>query len=332
MLSVGRARESREILESLYAPIAEHLLDVDRIVREQLHSKVTFIEELTSRVRLYQGKKIRPALLLLAAQATGEVRREHVVLGAVIEVIHAATLVHDDLLDEATTRRHVATVQAEWGTEASVLLGDYLFSQAYYLASTIDSVEGCRTIGMATNRTCEGELHQVSRRGYFDLTEEEYVDVIAGKTAELISCSCRLGARFSGASSVTIEALARFGRNIGIAFQIADDLLDIVGETSTTGKTVGSDWEKRKVTLPFIRLRDTLDLSEVQKLRRVFDDPGNHREALLALLAGSDAMTYAKERGRQFAVSAAAELEHLPESPAKDSLLRIAEFAAHRQF
>ena len=166
-MSAVRLTPPREGLSTLYAPIEADLEQVDRIVREHLRSHNHFIDELTERVRLYQGKRIRPALLLLSARACGNVADAHYVLGAVIEMIHAATLVHDDLLDEANTRRHVTTVHAEWGIEAGVLLGDYLFSRAYHLAATLDTVEGCRLIGQATNQTCEGELAQISRRGYF---------------------------------------------------------------------------------------------------------------------------------------------------------------------
>jgi len=331
-MSAVRTNPPREGLATLYSPIENDLVEVDRILREQLRSRVHFIDELTARVRLYQGKRIRPALLLLSARACGNVQPEHYILGAVIEMIHAATLVHDDLLDEADTRRHVTTVHAEWGTEAGVLLGDYLFSQAYYLAATLDTVDGCRIIGQATNQTCEGELLQISRRGYFELTTEEYIRIIAGKTAELISCGCLLGAKYSGSDAKVMNALAAYGRNLGIAFQIADDILDLIGEPTSTGKSIGTDWVKRKMTLPLIRLRETSTPERTNELRQLFEDPTDRRRDLLARLQTTDAIPFSQSMAEQYADAAAAELETLPPSIARDRLHQIAKFAAHRAF
>src|SRR5262249_34284566 len=163
-------------------------------------------------------------------RACGRVTTAHPVLGAVVEMIHTATLVHDDVLDGAGVRRYVDTVNALWGNQTSVLLGDYLFTHAFHLASTLDDVRACRLIGAATNRVCEGELCQGLQRGNLGLTEEAYFDVIDGKTAELIACCAQLGALYSGAAPEVVGALGRFGRGVGMAFQIADDVLDLVGE------------------------------------------------------------------------------------------------------
>ena len=205
----------------------------------------------------------------------------HHVLGAVVEMIHTATLVHDDVLDGATVRRHVATVNAGWGVPASILLGDYLFTHAFHLAATTGSADACRLIGEATNRTCEGELCQGLQRGNLDLTEDEYLDLIDGKTAELIACCCRLGALFSGAGAETVERLARYGRWLGLAFQIADDLLDLVGEERTTGKSLGTDLEQQKMTLPLIRLLSAASATSTGKLRQLLSAPGNHKREVL---------------------------------------------------
>ncbi len=321
---------NQNVLLDLYEPIAEDLAMVDRLLRDQLRSRYSFIDELTSRVRLYQGKRIRPALLLLVAKGLGRVTHEHHVLGAVIEMIHAATLVHDDLLDQADCRRHVTTVHAEWGAEASVLLGDYLFSQAYYLAATLDTAEGCRLIGQATNATCEGELRQISRRGHFDLTYDEYVELIAGKTAELIACACRLGAKFAGADFATVEAMGRFGRGLGIAFQMADDILDVVGDPKRTGKSAGTDWEQRKMTLPMIMLREDCDSSQRETFRAMFDDVSDRREELADWLRATPAIERSQSKADEFAALAGAELVRMPEGPCRDRLTEISRFAACR--
>src|SRR5262249_40256168 len=201
-----------------------------------------------------RGKRLRPALVLLAGQACGGTRPAHPVVAAVVEMIHTATLVHDDILDEASVRRHAATVNAEWGNETAVLLGDYLFTHAFHLAASLDSTRACRWIGHATNKVCEGEMQQVHHRGDLDLDEAGYFAIIEGKTAELTAVSCRLGASSAGASDATVAGLERYGRNLGIAFQIADDVLDIWGDERVTGKSLGTDLEKQKLTLPIILL------------------------------------------------------------------------------
>ncbi|MBY0588416.1 polyprenyl synthetase family protein [bacterium] len=321
---------SQERLINFYEPIALELTEVDRLLREQLTSRYPYIDELTSRVRLYQGKRIRPALLLLVAKSLGTVQWDHFVLGTVIEMIHAATLVHDDLLDQAECRRHVLTVHAEWGAEASVLLGDYLFSQAYFLAATLETPEGCRLIGQATNATCEGELRQVSRRGYFHLTLDEYIELISGKTAELISCACRTGAKFAGADPDQIESMARFGRYLGIAFQMADDILDIVGDPKRTGKSAGTDWDQRKMTLPLILLRDRITPSEKEAFRTLFHDETDRRAELVTWLGSTNIVDESQALADEYAARAAAELETLPPGPCRDRLEEISRFAACR--
>src|SRR5262249_39735266 len=197
------------------------------------------------------------------------------VLAAVVEMIHTATLVHDDVLDSATVRRHVATVNAGWGNQTSILLGDYLFTHAFHLSSTIGDVRACRIIGESTNRVCCGELHQVTERGNFDLGEDAYFAIIDGKTAELTSCACRLGALYADSSNEVIEGLARFGRYLGLAFQIADDLLDIVGEERSAGKSLGTDLDQKKLTLPLIYYLAQAAPDEKAKALAILDAAAN---------------------------------------------------------
>src|SRR5204862_2970134 len=154
----------------------------------------------------------------------GAITPAHPVLAAVVEMIHTATLVHDDVLDESMVRRHATTVNAEWGNESAVLLGDYLFTHAFHLAASLESTLACRLIGGATNRVCEGEMQQVANRGNLDLDEAAYCEIVRGKTAELTAVSCRLGAHYAGAAPDVVEAMDGFGRDLGVAFQIADDV------------------------------------------------------------------------------------------------------------
>ncbi len=264
--------ESRRNLSSLYAPIAAELAEAERIFQDELGSRFPFVQQLVDHCADFQGKRLRPALVLLSGKACGLLSEAHPVLAAVVEMIHTATLVHDDVLDEAMIRRHAATVNAEWGNETAVLLGDYLFTHAFHLAASLDSTRACRWIGHATNKVCEGEMQQVHHRGNLDLDESEYFAIIEGKTAELTAVSCRLGASYAGAPESTVAALDRYGRNLGIAFQIADDVLDIWGEERVTGKSLGTDLEKQKLTLPIIHL-----LKEVEPADRGDDSRPAHR-------------------------------------------------------
>jgi len=321
----------RATLETIYAPIIDDLGRVDLLIRDTLDSDSDFIAELVKRVQLYGGKRMRPAMLLLAAQACGRITGDHERLAACIELIHVATLVHDDVLDDADKRRHVATVNAEWGTEASLLLGDFLFTHAFQLAASVGSMDACRILGGATNRLCAGELHQVSRRGRFDLEEAEYLEVLTGKTAELFASACRLGAHYAGAPPACEAALTEYGRNLGVAFQIADDVIDLLGEEAVVGKPVGSDLRKQKMTLPLIRLRDTAGAATVDRLRQRFDEPETSTgEPIAELLRGTDALEYTHRRGLEYLKAAANAISVLPNSPARESLLRLKDFALSR--
>jgi octaprenyl-diphosphate synthase len=248
-------------------------------------------------------------------------------------MIHTATLVHDDVLDEATMRRHTSTVNSHWGNQSSVLLGDYLFTHAFYLASTLDNTFACRTIGSATNVVCEGELRQIGNRGNYLLDEAEYLSIIEAKTAELCSCCCRLGAHYSGAEPHAVESLTRYGRSLGIAFQIADDLLDLQGDEATTGKSLGTDLAKQKPTLPLIFTVHRASLSERKQLITLLEqaDHGQDvRAEIFSWLARFDALSYAQQKAESFAAQASRELADLPESLAKSVLSRLAEFVVTR--
>jgi octaprenyl-diphosphate synthase len=283
-------------------------------------------------VNHYRGKRLRPALLLLVGRACGRLTPAHHVLAACVELVHTATLVHDDVLDGASVRRHVPTVNARWGNHNSILLGDYLFTHAFHLSATVGDAGVCRMLAATTNRVCEGELCQGLQSGNLELTEQDYFDIIDGKTAELIACATRVGALFSGAAEDVVASMERFGRNLGLAFQIADDLLDLLGEEKVTGKSLGTDLELQKLTLPLIRL---LSRSETVRTRvkQILAAPGNHkREALRPLLEESDALEYSYRRAEEFAAAARAELECLPPSPARAILEAACDGAVHRNF
>jgi octaprenyl-diphosphate synthase len=314
-----------------FAPIAADLEEVERILARTLKNPHPRVAEVVEHVRHYRGKRLRPMLLLLTARACGRVTPAHHLLGAVVEMIHTATLVHDDVLDGARVRRRVATVNAVWGTQTSVLLGDYLFTHAFHLASTLDDVRACRLIGAATDRVCEGELCQVLERGNLELTEEQYFDIIDGKTAELTACCCQLGAVYSGAAPEVVQALTRYGRCVGLAFQIADDVLDLIGEEKTTGKSLGTDLEQQKMTLPLIHLLSEGDERLAARVRQILSAADNHkREALRPCLIESGGLDYARRRAEELAGQARAELTCLPPSTCRSILEALTEQVVHR--
>jgi octaprenyl-diphosphate synthase len=242
-------------------------------------------------------------------------------------MVHTATLVHDDVLDEADTRRHLPTVNAAWGSKTSLLLGDMLFSAAFRLCSTIDA-QACTWIGDATNRVCAGELLQVSRAGDLELTEDDYFEIVAGKTGALTECCTRLGAHYAGASPELVERLADFGRDLGIAFQIADDVLDVNGSTSVAGKTLGTDVEQQKPTLPLIRALAELPAADAERLRKAVRNGAV--TAVSDVLAAAGTVESAMEEARRVAAAARKALTGLPPSPYRTALEQVADWAVKR--
>ena len=316
---------------ALVAPIAADLAEVERVFAGQIASPRPHVARLIAHLDHYRGKRLRPTLLLLTARACGDVTPAHHILGAVVEMIHTATLVHDDVLDEAALRRHSPTLNARWGNCSSILLGDMLFSHAFHLASTVGDTLACEIIGAATNRVCEGELHQVSESGNLELTEEQYFEIIDGKTAELTSCCCRLGAQYAGADDETIEQLSGYGRCLGVAFQIADDVLDLTGREDATGKTLGTDLAQGKLTLPLIHALQRLAPEQAGRLRHLLRDPATPRESLLPYLRETNALGYARQRAEEFAQRARDALRGLPATEARSILATLTDWTIRRE-
>ncbi|MCR9201053.1 MAG: polyprenyl synthetase family protein [Planctomycetaceae bacterium] len=258
---------------NLKAELAHHLghdlKHVNQILLHKLRSSSELVTDVTQHVSRFQGKQIRPVLVLLFERmVAGNASPSGHTLAASIEMIHMATLVHDDLIDGAETRRHVATVHQRWNAETSVLFGDYLFSKSFHLAASTGDAEACRLIGLATDRTCEGELNQSAARTADSPSELEYFRIIRDKTGQLFGLSCLLGVRAAGGTLPQQQAARRFGIRLGSAFQIADDLLDLTGDASTTGKDTGNDLENNRFTLPLLRAFKAADQQERAALSR----------------------------------------------------------------
>ncbi len=324
---------SQSLLRTLYSPIVRPLRRVEQRLHLELQNKHPLLSGLLRHGTNLGGKRLRPAMLLLVAKATGTVNEEHVVLATVVEMVHTATLVHDDVLDGADTRRHLPTINSKWSDHTSILLGDYLFAQSFYLAATLPSTEACRWIGQAARLVCEGELRQVLQRNAFDLDEATYIDLIRGKTAELCRVACQLGAKFSGADESSVRMLGQFGDAIGIAFQIADDYLDLWGEDGTIGKTLGTDICQGKMTLPLIRMMQTASATERTQIQHILKGPSQQRLNLIRpWLENSDARQYTRQVAQSYCDRAIRSLSGLSDSAAARSLKAMAEFSVDRRF
>lgn len=307
--------------------VADDLREVERAYDEALDPFRTRFAPIVNHLKHYRGKRLRPVLLLLAGHACGKVTRAHHVLGAVVEMVHTATLVHDDVLDCADTRRHVRTVNAAWGDRTSLLLGDMLFSAAFRLCSTVDAT-ACEWIGDATNRVCAGELLQVTLAGNLKLSEETYLDIVGGKTGALTECCTRLGARYAGATAEVVGRMAEYGRQLGIAFQIVDDVLDLSGDEAAAGKTLGTDVDQQKLTLPLIRALSELSDEDAGRLRSALQRVSG--DEVRELIAATGAVESARSEARQYVAAARRALTVLPASPHRAALDQVAEWAVKR--
>jgi octaprenyl-diphosphate synthase len=319
------------LLASIADCVQPQMEAVERLFHEELKSDVACVNTLVKHVSRFRGKMLRPLLVLLSGKAFGQLSDAHVTIATVVEIVHMATLVHDDVLDEAELRRKGATINHLRGNEAAVLLGDYLISHSYHLCSSLDSQMASRLIGRTTNQVCEWELLQIDNRNNWDLDEETYLRIITLKTATLCATCCALGARLAGASEADVKKLETFGMSLGIAFQIQDDILDVIGDVDTVGKTLGIDVEKGKMTLPLIHF-----------LRHA---PAEHRSLLRSLLIGrdsdkaervrnlilpSESIPYALNRAKQLVDRARAMINELPQTEAVKVLDAMAQFVISR--
>lgn len=320
-------------LVDLYAPIRDELAKTQLIFDAELVSALPFVNELCARIRSYHGKMMRPALLLLCGEASGELTEAHPTLAAVVEMVHMATLAHDDVLDDADERRREPTIRATDGNITAVLLGDYLISHAFHLCSRLNDPYASRRVGATTNLVCEGELLQNRECGNDALTESQYLDIIRCKTGALTAVACELGAREAGADNRSVEAMTHYGLAVGTAFQIVDDVLDIVGDEREVGKTLGLDLASGKLTLASIHALANADATTQAALRAVACGEATcDIEQLRGWLAETRSVEYALSVAAEYVHNAIRQLDLLPPSEARSSLTALAEFIVHRRF
>jgi octaprenyl-diphosphate synthase len=320
-------------LDFLKPALGADMAAVDAVLRGSLASDVVLIRQVAEHIIAGGGKRLRPAVLLLAAQATGYQGRDHHVLAAVIEMIHTATLLHDDVVDESAMRRGHPTANATFGNAASVLVGDFLYSRAFQLMVGVKRMPVLSIVADATNLIAEGEVLQLLHAGDAEVTEDAYFEVIRRKTAKLFEAAGRLGAVLGDAPSALEDALGAYGLHLGIAFQIMDDVLDYSGEAGRIGKNVGDDLAEGKMTLPLIRALAIATPDEAALIRHAVSGGGlTDFRPVVAMLERSGALAYAREQAQSASRAAIASLAALDDSAAASNLLQLATFAADRTF
>jgi octaprenyl-diphosphate synthase len=281
---------------------------------------------------LHGGKKIRAAFLLMAGKACGGIQDEHVPVAGILEMVHAATLVHDDILDEAEARRGSPCVHSRWGTQAAVLLGDWIYSKAFLESTRLSNPACSRVLAEATLATCRGEIVQDLLRGDFLLSMERCLQATAGKTASLFQCAGILGAEYSNSGRDLGKGLADFGWNAGLAFQIQDDLLDMTGDPGGTGKTLGTDWMSGKMTYPLILIRENLEKDERSRMGEMFNSSSSVRDVSQAFPeAWTEALQWTRTEIDRLLACAIAALAPLEGRPGIHEMKALALWTARRK-
>ncbi|MEZ8218297.1 MAG: hypothetical protein DFNUSKGM_000466 [Candidatus Fervidibacter sacchari] len=326
-------------LTSVFTFLEKPMQKVEEILREAVQSTVREMTAMAMHLLSAGGKRLRPALTLLSAKLAGEINHRALLFAAAIELMHTATLIHDDVIDKADLRRGRATVHSLWGNEAAVMCGDFLYATAFNMLAKDGDVEVIRTMALASSQVCEGEVLELQLAFNPEITEEQCVEIARLKTAELMAAACKVGAMASGANGELISAMESFGRNLGIAFQIVDDVLDMEGSVEEIGKPVGSDLLEGKVTLP---VRLTLDALPEEK-RAIWKQRIAKREvtsqdaADLAKFAKENGiLEQARARAKKFAEKALEQLTKVANEAnsleAINVLKRLAHFSVHRRF
>ena len=326
--------KSSPALSQIFEPIRADLEKVDEEFSRHVQSKVSLIPQIGQYIRTSGGKRMRPAVLLMAARLSGYSGDRAVLYAAVVEFIHTATLVHDDIIDDADLRRGRLAVHSRWGNDITVLLGDYLYIKSMALALTHDTLEIVRLLCDVTLKMIEGELYQLTKNGDADITEEEHFDIMRRKTAYLFGGCAQIGGLLGSVSKEREHALREYGFNLCIAFQLVDDLLDYTGDAETVGKPIGSDLREGKVTLPLIHLqRQEPDgigsriIRDAVASRSVTEDQWNELRRGLREHASID---YAYRRAIEFADGAKKHLYAFPPSPERDALVALPDYVLSR--
>jgi octaprenyl-diphosphate synthase len=318
-------------LDQLQKLLAADMQAVDRVIRDQLHSDVVLIRQVAEYIIGGGGKRLRPALVLLSAGALGYSGTAHHALAAVVEFIHTATLLHDDVVDESALRRGQPTANTLFGNAASVLVGDFVYSRAFQMMVNVGDMRVLQVLADATNIIAEGEVLQLMNCRNADIEEEGYLQVIRYKTAKLFEAAGRLGAILAGAAPEVEQAMAAYGSHLGTAFQLIDDALDYSGEVGVIGKNIGDDLAEGKSTLPLIYVMRNGTAEEAALVRRAVSSGGlAELEGVLVAIRRSGALDYTRRQAEVEAEAARAALAVIPATQYRDSLIQLASFAVTR--
>lgn len=333
-----------EMDQTLTHRLESELADVEARFAAELLSDLDCVNSLVSHIERFRGKMLRPTLVLVTAMACRpdqeQTSETHRVVATVVEMVHMATLVHDDILDEAQMRRRGATINQLCGNEAAVMLGDYLISHAYHLCSSLGRTDISREIAAATNVVCEGELLQLANRNNWQLDEGTYFEVIRRKTASLCGLCCRMSAALCEVGPELAQAMHNYGEVLGAAFQIVDDVLDLTGDPKTVGKTLGRDLEKGKLTLPLIHCLSQLDEPQREEMVELLNGQSQQRTAMAPrqcqmirrMLESTDSLGYARRWAGCLVEQATISLTaNLPDSPGRQMLIQMAKAVLTRR-
>ena len=319
-------------IAAIHALIEGDMKLVDALILRRLQSDVVLINQVGHYIVNSGGKRLRPMIVLLAARALGYQGRDHIDLAAIIEFIHTATLLHDDVVDGSDKRRNRDTANSVWGNATSVLVGDFLYSRAFEMMVDVNMMRVMEILSHATNRIAEGEVLQLLNCNDADIDEQKYFEVILRKTATLFEAGAQLGAVLCGAGAEQEKALATYGRHLGIAFQIIDDALDYSSSDKEIGKNIGDDLAEGKPTLPVLRAMQVGTVVQQQALRDAIEQGGRDRiDVVMNAIESTDAIEYTSRLAKEEAEKAKAVLEQLPPSIYRDALAAVANFAVQRR-
>ncbi len=306
---------------------------VDGVIRKSLHSEVTLVNQVADYIVNSGGKRLRPALVLLSAGLFGNISANHLQLAAIVEFIHTATLLHDDVVDDSSMRRGQQTANAMFGNAASVLVGDFVYSRSFQMMVAIGNMRVMEVLAQATNVIAEGEVLQLLNVHNADISDEAYLQVIRYKTAKLFEAATRLGAIASNASATDESALAVYGMHLGTAFQLIDDVLDLSGDSQEIGKNLGDDLAEGKPTLPLLYAMHNSSTAQSSMIRRAIENGGlDNLPQVIEVVKNSGALTHVKKMAEIEASISCAAISHFPESKYKQALIDLTEFAVNRDF
>ncbi len=331
----NRRTGSDQALEALTALVKDDLQAVNETIIERMHSPVALIPQLAGHIVAAGGKRLRPVLTLAAAQLCGYTEKRHIKLATCVEFIHTATLLHDDVVDDSDLRRGRSSANALWGNQPSVLVGDFLFSRAFELMVEDGSLKVLGILSSASSIIAEGEVHQLMTTNDTETSEAQYLEVVQAKTAELFAAAARIGAVVADRPEVEEEALQVYGLNLGIAFQLIDDVLDYSAKQAELGKTIGDDFREGKITLPVILAFRRGDAEERAFWRRCLHDMEQGEDELahaLTLMEKHNSLTDTVNRAAHYGDVARDALGIFPKSPVKTALLDIIDFCIKRAY